>query len=203
MISRRNAVCVIVGGISFVKNTAYAQPAVIAAPLGLRWGASAEDIKRDAADLKEFQNKEYGISFVATKMSKSLADQDATLLSFGLNDKLWRIVITSRDYNNDPGGNAVVARYAELSESLKEKYGKPSAVHRLGDSIYAEPRYFLSGIRGGESKWYSNFKTPDLRIQLGVTATDSSTGGWRLIYEYMPLSKEFEASKKNREKEKL
>lgn len=203
MIERRHVISLAVASLLLASGVARAQSAELGAPLGLRWGASIEDTKADGVELKEFPGKDFGVSFVATKLTKTLADQNATLLSFGLNNKLWRIVMISRDYNNDPGGNAIVERYSELSASLKEKYGAPSTVHRLGDSIYSQPRYFLSGIRGGESKWYSNYKTPDLHVQLAITATDGSTGAWRLIYEYVPLSIIFGAAKKNSEKDKL
>lgn len=173
------------------------------APLGLRWGMSTDELRRDGVELTDFKSKEFGNSFIAVKLNRALADQDAALLSFGYNDKLWRIVINGRDYRNDPSGNSVMSRYNELSAILTEKYGKPKAVHRLGGSIYSEPRYFLAGIRGGESKWFSDFKTPELLVQIGVTASDSSTGSWRLIYEYRPLLKEFERSKRGSEKDKL
>ena len=134
------------------------------------------------------------------KLEKAVADQEATLLSFGFNDKLWRILIVSREFKNDPHGTEVLVRYRELSSVLSEKYGKPKELHRLGGSIYSEPRYFLAGIRGGESSWYSNFDSRTLFIQLGITASDSSTGRWRLIYENKSMRKEFDASKRTKEK---
>jgi len=202
MIFRRNFVCLILGSVLIAQWPSCGQ-AETPAPLGLKWGASVEDLKQAGVDLKDFQNKDFGVSYIASKLNRSLADQEAAILSFGYDDKLWRIVINSRDYSNDPSGNAVLSRYSELSEALKEKYGKPSVVHRLGDSIYSQSHYFLAGIRGGESKWFTNFKTPDLQIQLGLFATDNSTGSWRLIYEYKPLLILFEASKKSSEKDKL
>lgn len=203
MIKGRIIVALIIIALIYTSGAAQAQSIETSAPLGLRWGASVEDVKAEGIELKEFANKEYGASFIATKLNKTLADQNGVLLSFGLNNKLWRIVAISRDYANDPNGGAVLSRYTELIEALAEKYGRPKSVHRLGGSIYAEPRYFVSGIRGGETHWYSNFKNTDLQIQLALTASDSSTAAWRLIYEYIPLSKIFESSKKNSEKEKL
>ncbi|MCP2221707.1 hypothetical protein [Bradyrhizobium elkanii] len=173
------------------------------APLGLRWGSSIEEVRADGIELKDFQGRDYGATYFATKLEKALSDQSGTLLSFGFNNKLWRIVVLSRDYSNDPAGSGVLERYSQLSASLREKYGKPSTVHQLGESIYSQPRYFLAGIRGGESRWYSNFKTSDMQIQLGLIATDNSTGSWRLIYEYAPLSVIFEDAKKTTEKDKL
>lgn len=203
MIKRRSFFLIVAATLLAVCSSAQGQTPSSTAPLGLKWGSSVEAMRAEGIELKEFPSKEYGISFIATKLNKTLADQSTTFLSFGLNNKLWRVVIVSRDFNNDPSGSAVVGRYSELAASLKEKYGKPTTVQQLGGSIYSQPRYFLSGIRGGESKWYSNYKTPDMQIQLGLIASDGSTGAWRLIYENLPLSMIFEASKKDNEKEKL
>ncbi|ANW00804.1 hypothetical protein LMTR13_12090 [Bradyrhizobium icense] len=151
-------------------------------------------------ELTEFEGLDFGKSYIATKMEKALADQSAALLSFGFNDKLWRVLITSRPFSDDPAGTAVLTRYGELASLLSEKYGKPSQVHKLGDSIYAQSGYFVAGIRGGQSKWFTNFDTSNLAIQLGITATDSSTAGWRIIYENKVYRRDFDASKRSREK---
>lgn len=181
-------------------SCALAQAPVNDAPIGLVWGSSISETQAKGIELKEIDGVDFGKSYIASKMEKALADQSAALLSFGFNDKLWRVLITSRPFSDDPAGSAVVARYNELAGLLSEKYGKANQNHRLGDSIYAQSAYFLAGIRGGQSKWFTNFDTPNLFIQLGLTATDSSTGSWRLIYESKNFRRDFEASKRSREK---
>src|SRR5690348_15357816 len=113
------------------------------APLGFAWSASVNSVKEAGIELKESGGDAYGVGFAAYKISKALADQDATLLSFGHNDKLWRIVVISKEFSNDPMGTSVRNRYQELLGILSEKYGKPAVHHTLGDSIYSEPKYFL------------------------------------------------------------
>lgn len=173
------------------------------APLGLPWGVSTTELQARGIELKEIPTLDFGKSFIATKMEKALTDQSAALLSFGSNDRLWRIVINSRDSLNDPSGSNILVRYNELSSVLSEKYGKPRAVHRLGDSIFSQSEYFLAGIRGGKSSWFSNFDTPNLFIQLSIIASDSSTASWRIIYENKQLRKDFETSKRFQEKGNL
>jgi hypothetical protein len=173
------------------------------APLGLTWGSTTNEIQGRGVELKDFSGSDFGKSFIATKIERALADQSAALLSFGFNDKLWRIVITSKNFSDDPMGSTVLSRYSELSSVLSEKYGKPRESHRLGDSIYSQPRYFISGIQGGHTNWFSNFETPNLFVQLSITASDSSTSSWRLIYENKIYRKDFEASKRSREKGSL
>jgi hypothetical protein len=170
------------------------------APFGLTWGVSADDLRAIGVDLRELPEKTFGISYAASKLPKVLADQEATLLSFGFDNKLWRVIGLGKQVENDPYGAAVKERYQELLGLLAEKYGKSRSVHTLGGSIYSEPRYFIAGIRGGESSWFSNFSTTETDVQLSLTATDSSTARWRVIFEYKPLKRKFEADRKGREK---
>ncbi|NOJ41568.1 hypothetical protein [Bradyrhizobium australiense] len=183
--------------------SAFAQVQTTDGPIGLTWGSAFSEVRAKGIELNEFEGTDFGKSYIATKMEKALADQSAALLSFGFNDKLWRVLITSRPFSDDPTGNAVVARYSELVSLLSEKYGKANQVHRLGDSIYAQSAYFVAGIRGGQSRWFTNFETPTLAIQLGITATDNSTASWRVIYENKTFRRDFEASKRSREKGNL
>jgi hypothetical protein len=170
------------------------------APLGLRWGSNLADMKASGIEVKEHAGTDFGTSFALSKLSKALSDQAAALGSFGYDDKLWRVVIISKDFPEDPTGSTVLARYNELSAILAEKYGKPRQVHQVGDSIYAEQKNFIYGINNGRTNWFSNFDNPQLFIQLGVIADNMSNGKWRIIYENKLLKKDFEASRKLKEK---
>lgn len=178
----------------------HAQSPATDGPIGLVWGSSSAEVQAKGVELKEIEGTDFGKSYLASKMEKALADQSAALLSFGFNDKLWRVLITSRPFSEDPAGSAAVARYDELASLLSDKYGKGTQVHRLGESIYAQSGYFVAGIRGGQSRWFTNFDTSNLFIQLGLAASDSSTATWRLIYENKMFRRDFEASKRSREK---
>jgi hypothetical protein len=61
----------------------------------------------------------------------------------------------------------------------------------------------LVPMQGANSNWFSDFETPNLFIQLSITASDSSTSGWRLIYENKMLRQEFKASRRAKEKGSL
>lgn len=185
---------------SCLASPTHAQSPATDAPIGLVWGSSSAEVQAKGIELKEVEGTDFGKSYLASKLEKALADQSAALLSFGFNDKLWRVLITSRPFSEDPAGSAAVARYDELASLLSDKYGKGTQVHRLGESIYAQSGYFVAGIRGGQSRWFTNFDSSNLFIQLGLTASDSSTATWRLIYENKIFRRDFEASKRSREK---
>lgn len=199
----RTLATAILCGMFFVPQSFAQQAANSEAPLGLTWGASAADIRARGVELKDYSGSDFGKSYFATGIERALSDQNAALLSFGHSDKLWRIVINGKPFTDDPFGSAVLSRYGELQTVLTEKYGKAQQSHRLGESIYNQPRYFISGLNGGQSSWFSNFDTSAIFLQLAISALDGSTANYRLIYEYKPLRKEFDASKRSKEKGSL
>jgi hypothetical protein len=169
-------------------------------PLGLTWGTTSDQVRALGAELKDMPKSDYGASFVATKLPRVLSDQEATIISFGYDDRLWRLVAISKAFPDDPTGTNLKVRYQELLAILAEKYGAPSSVHNLGDSIFQQSQYFLAGVKDGRTNWYTNFSTPSLSVQLNLSAEDSSTGRWRIIYEEKSLHKAFDVAKKAREK---
>jgi hypothetical protein len=170
------------------------------APLGLTWGSTSEEITAQGVELKPFPQKDFGETYLATKLPRALSDQETAFLSLGFDNKLLQVVILSRAYENDPSGGAIRSRYSDLLATLSEKYGKPYSVQNLGGSIYGQSEYFLAGINGGHSSWYSIYETPRMTIHLGLIADSSSTGRWRIIFEEKSLKKAFNLARKTKEK---
>jgi hypothetical protein len=169
-------------------------------PLGLEWGQGLEDTKKLGVEVTTQPNDEFGKAVIFTKLPQTITDAEIVLGSYGYDDRLFRVVIVSKQFANDPYGNAVLNRYSSLGGLLSEKYGRGAQTHRMGDSIYAEQRYFVSGIQSGRTFWYSNYTTPDLLVQLGIVAEDGSTARWRIIYENKALKGSFEQLKRTKEK---
>lgn len=185
-------------------SSCWAAAQEVEAPFGLIWGASVDEIKSLGVDLKQAEEKaSFGDSYVATKLPKSISGQELTLLSFGHDNKLWRIIAISTPYENDPYGNAAKDRYEELSKALAEKYGTGQVSERLGERFYSEPKNFVYGISQGELVWFTNFENSDLWVQLNLRAQDMSALRWNLIYEHKGLRAAFEQDKKAREKGSL
>lgn len=173
------------------------------APFGLKWGMSAKDAGDLGVKLQASKAEDGTASFLAQGLPRVLGDVESVRLDFGYDDKLRKVVAVSRQFPNDPYGHKVLARYDELLDILKSKYGVGRASHKRGDSIFAEPRYFLSGVKSGQSWHYTNFTTPELVIELSVRAADNDTGYWVLFYENSALAKDVEKEKREREKKSL
>ena len=173
------------------------------APFGLTWGMSTAQLKGMGVELQQQADGTFGQSFSATKLPKAIADQEVTFLSFGKDDKLWRIAAVSTSFENDPYGGNAKQRYSELMSALGDKYGSGHSVHQLGKFLYSEPNHFVAGIRDGETSWFTNFDKPNVWVQLGLTASDHSTLRWRILYENKTLKKAFEQDQRTREKGSL
>ncbi|MGE5779463.1 MAG: hypothetical protein ACM30D_09165 [Hyphomicrobiales bacterium] len=174
-----------------------------AAPFGLTWGMSAAEVRALGAELSEAKESDFGVSYTATKLPKVLTDVETVLLSFGYNDELWRVVVVSRDFSNDPYGGALRQRYDELSRVLAEKYGRGTQFHRDDPNPYMGADDFLMAVHMGRAWHYTDYETDGLRVQLGVGASSGSDGYWKLIFEDKALRKGFKQGKTAHEKEAL
>jgi len=65
------------------------------APLGLAWGSSVKDTKLQGVTLRALDTKNFPGSYEATYLPKPIAELPKVVLSFGAEDKLWRIVTYS------------------------------------------------------------------------------------------------------------
>lgn len=173
------------------------------APFGLEWGMSPTEAEALGVKLMPSDKKDGAKNYEAKNVPKVLADMEHVFLDFGYSGKLWRVVAISKAFENDPYGSGVLARYDEILGLLQEKYGQGKSVRRKGDSIYAEPKHFLSGIQAGRSWHYTDFESAHVAVQLGLRARSSDTGYWVLIYQNRPLAQEYEKERKQQEKKSL
>lgn len=178
-----------------------ASPPSNQAPFGLSWGMSTEQVRALGIELTDSPVENWGKSFEAAKLPKVLSDAEYAILSFGFDDRLWRIGAASRSFGGDPAGAKALARYDELNTVLTEKYGKGKQVHI--HARYSQPEHFTMHIKMGEGQWFTDFDTPQMTIQLGIGARSYSTTFWRLIFENKTLAAEFEEAMKKGEKSAL
>jgi hypothetical protein len=182
-----------------VSQAAYAQQAASSdAALGLQWGMSSSQVRDLGVSLTPMpDSNSFGQTFSAAKLPRAISDADIVFLSFGFDDKLWRIVIASKDFEGDPYGTAVKSRYNELLAALTEKYGKGTSQHHAA-RLY-ETESFVMGLSSGQNWWYTNFSSKVANIQLALQAK-YSTARWMLYFENKPLHSQFEKAKREREK---
>ncbi len=178
-------------------------PGPDAAPFGLVWGMSTSEARAIGVSLDEQQEQRpNGAIFAASALPKVLADIRSVMLNFGYNDKLFRVWAASVPFEHDPSGIKVQERYNELLAVLAARYGKGDTHHVIG-RLYADPDEFVMGLSTGRSFHYTDFKTKDLRVQIAVRGSGSSDSYYVLYYDFLPLSRQYEAEKKAREQKML
>jgi hypothetical protein len=174
------------------------------APFGLKWGMSVADAKTSGIKLSDLdEKKNFGISYRATDLPRVLPDAEFVALSFGFQDKLWRIMVIGQNVTNDPYGGGVKVRYSELVAALSEKYGRGKSYEFQDTELWKGADEFLMGINVGRSWYYTDFDTPELLVQIGIQAEDANTAHWRIIYEFKTLRGLFQTDQKTREKDAL
>jgi len=171
----------------------------IEAPFGLKWGTSVADAEAMNLKINKIESKNEGNFYLVNNLSKSLIDIDRVYLNFGYNNKLWLIVAVSKNFENDPYGNQVLARYNELSNLLEIKYGKPESSHFLDNKMYKSKDEFIAGIYNGRSHYFSDFNKQGISVQLSLGANSYSSAFFKLRYENIELSNEFKKDKNHNE----
>ena len=174
------------------------------APFGLGWGMSTENVMAQNIKLDDLtNNKEFGATYQASNLQKTLLDARLVGLSFGYNNKLWRVIVFGEKIENDPYGAKVKERYTQLAAALSDKYGKGNHQEYQDTEIWKNADEFVMGINVGRSWYYTNYETPNISVQLGIQADGNSSSWWRIIYESKALRSRFEADQQAHEKDAL
>lgn len=173
------------------------------APFGLVWGSSEAQVRAAGVVLTPSTDAEYGVSFSATRLPKAISDLQSVDLAFGYNDRLWRIVAVSKEFDNDPYGSAVLLRYDELVAALRKKYGQGAQTHQQDTEMWKGADEFLMGIKQGRSWHYTIFKMGSISVEISVRALSSDTGIIVLIYVDRDLESEFKKKKGSAEENAL
>lgn len=174
-----------------------------AAPFGLKWMVSSDEIAALGVVLTPVEFPGYGESYTATQLPKALSDIETVVLSFGYNDQLWRVAAISSEFENDKFGSMAKARYSQLESSLSKSYDRGESYNRASaDSFYGKPDNFAYSLSQNEAYWYSTFASPVASIELSLDSNHHDTF-WRLIYSHIAGEKAFETGKSDAELDAL
>jgi hypothetical protein len=184
-------------------NAAGARAQEDAAPFGLVWLASSDEIAELGISLTPMDSGTFGKSFAASNLPKALSDIETVVLSFGYDDRLWRVVALSNDFDSDKYGSQGKARYAQIEASLKKSYELEDTYHQASsDSFYGKPDNFAYSLSKNEAFWYSTYSAPSADIELSLNSDHEDTY-WRLIYSHRAGKKAFDAGKSDAELDAL
>ncbi|CAO4148949.1 hypothetical protein [Methylorubrum extorquens] len=174
------------------------------APFGLHWSATKEEIEKAQITLTPQKGDAFGATFRASGLPKVLADTENVYLSFGYDNKLWRIVATSKTWHNDKNGSQSLDRFNKLSGLLEERYGKGVEISSTPLNKYMqETDKFSYSIYSNDRVQAKNWLTPTASIQLGIRAANMNDLYYLMIYENRKLGDAFSRAKSSKEKDAL
>jgi hypothetical protein len=174
------------------------------APFGLSWGISKADAERAGVSLTEVTQPTFGKSFNARNLSKVLTDAELVMLSFGHDDRLWRVAAASRTWQNDSHGHQATYRFQQLVGLLAERYGPGKDISSSPDELaYQKPEYFSYSLFLNKRVQAINWQTKDVDIQLSLRLPSMNDIHYLLIYESRALGAAFRRAHQAREKEAL
>ena len=189
--------------VSMATGTSRADDDATSAPLGLEWGMSRETVKSLGVSLEPVDDDGDGKADEARNLPKILRDAASVRLSFGFDDRLWRIFVISKSFSDDPYGSKVRARYDALSGLLSQKYGPRDRRHSIEDGPYSKPRHFLFALNSGHGTHFTMYATTPMFVYLAIEPVDTSTGAYVLLFQRKDLAAAVDAIRKEREKDAL
>jgi hypothetical protein len=172
----------------------------VSAAFGLRWGMTISEVEALGVKLDKQESPAFGVAATATNLPITISDGRQISLFFGYDDHLWRIFLTSSEWDNDKYGTRAQARFQELATLLREKYGKESSYNHEPDNQYTrEADEFASSLSSKDRIVASVWETDAMTIELSLGAHLYDTY-YTLAYENKALGSAARTAIKARDK---
>ena len=188
-----------------VSNLALAEsPAQIhgkyAAPFGLEWGMSKEQVTAMGVKLTS-TNPAEGV-YTAKTLPKNLSDAENYVLVFKQEFGLVKVSALTSDITRDVHGSEGKERYNQLKMAVADKYGKPDKEQEWTDRAIDSGQFYQCLAYGGCGYWLSFWgevgNETGAAILLQIHGISRGTGLIELRYE----SAAFHTAKKREAEEK-
>lgn len=173
-----------------------------AAPFGLIWGSTIADTRNQGISLQPIEEKDYVNNFAASRLPKMIDDFERIDITFGEEDKLWRIIAYGKLLDDDAAASRVMRLYKIYNDLLTKKYGhaqefftpatieveKKDArgkVHMVPEDAPIGNPDFLKQLQAGTAVLYSTYYNQDVGAALAVNV--DGEGRSYIIIDYKNL----------------
>lgn len=177
------------------------------APFGLAWGATYDEVKNDGVTLVAVGQKDYVNNFKATHLPKKVSTFREVILTFGVENELWRMIAYGNFINDTPSAEKVLEIYNQYYKLLEKKYGNAQQFYTpkvinvdkvtdLGngksktetiqqEQVMGNPN-FLKELQSGEAFLYATFENGKVGAALSVSV--DGDGQSYITIEYKNLT---------------
>ena len=178
-----------------------------AAPFGLLWGETYEETLSSGVTLTRTEEKDFVNSFIATQLPKPIKTMRYVVVTFGEENKLWRIISYGEFIKDTPDAAKILKEYRHFYDMLNQKYGhaeqtyvpKITQVTQTVDLGHGKTKQeienveepignpnFLSQLQNGEADLFASFYNNEVGAALSVNV--DGNGNSYLILEYKNLN---------------
>lgn len=176
------------------------------APFGLLWGESYEETLSSGVILTRTEEKDYVNSFIATQLPKPIKDIRYVVITFGEENKLWRIISYGNFIKDKADASLILREYYRFYDLLNKKYGhaaqvfipKITQITKTIDLGHGKTKEeienkeepignpdFLAQLQSGDADLYASFYNQEVGAVLSVNV--DGNGNSYLILEYKNL----------------
>lgn len=178
----------------------------MSAPFGLVWGASINETKNQGIILTPIEEKDYVNNFSATKLPKPISAFNKVDLTFGEENKLWRIIAYGKFLDDDASASKVLREYKIYSALLAQKYGNkqefftPAQIdvvekNEKGKDVTISKEApignpdFLNQLQQGTATLYSTFHNDEVGAALAINVDGNKKSYIVIDYKNLKILK--------------
>ena len=176
------------------------------APFGLLWGETYEETVSSGVILTRTEEKDYVNSFIATQLPKPLKDMRYVVVTFGEENRLWRIISYGQFIKDTPDAALTLKEYKRFYHMLETKYGNAEQIYNPQitqvtktielpngktkqqiedvEEQIGNPN-FLAQLQSGNADLYATFYNTEVGAVLSINV--DGNGNSYLILEYKNL----------------
>lgn len=172
-------------------------------PFGLIWGASIAETRNQGINLRPVGEKDYVNNFSATRLPKSVSGFSRIDVTFGEDNRLWRIIAYGRLLDDNARASLAMQEYQKYNRLLTQKYGHAEEFYTPAqiDKVQKDARGrettvqeaapignpdFLSQLQSGAADLYSTYYNDEVGAALAVNV--DGDGKSYIVIDYKNLN---------------
>ncbi len=174
------------------------------APFGLFWGASKNETSARGVLLKKYDIVDHPQSYHATRLSKPIAEIKDVFVSFGDNNKLWRILAYGKTIKDNADASKIYAEYQKYYRLLEQKYGNAEEFYvgakhaiikdkkEVVETLPIGNSDFLQQLQSGKAELYATFYNENVGVALAVNVDGEGHSYLTIDYKNIQIFEENE-----------